>query len=219
MTRYSYVPTSDDAGSTPSRVSAQSVFGHADARTAGTHCWSVVPASGRWGHRFGPHRHIASFGRMGHRAARFQALACLITRFRSAKLLTTDCYQPTDLLPLIIIVHSRMQNLALDIWFADDNDGHWTRLTPTDLKGEESMFAVEQAQLALIAPAERQQELQRTNNNSLRHTDPEERQEWLHWSARCADSAPSCVRLHGGRSSANRDRSSETGMSLTAKRI
>lgn len=73
-----------------------------------------------------------------------------------------------------------MQNDALDKCTARDNDAFWTRLTPADLKGEESMFAVEQAQLALIAPAERQQELQRTNNNSLRHTDPEERQEWLH---------------------------------------
>ena len=51
-----------------------------------------------------------------------------------------------------------MQNDALDKCTARDNDAFWTRLTPADLKGEESMFAVEQAQLALIAPAGHQQE-------------------------------------------------------------
>jgi len=56
------------------------------------------------------------------------------------------------------MVHSGMQNCALDKCTAGDNDALWTRLTPADLKGEESMFAVEQAQLALIAPAERQEE-------------------------------------------------------------
>ena len=58
----------------------------------------------------------------------------------------------------MMIVHSGMQNRALDKCITDDNDATWTRLTPTDLKGEESMFAIEQAQLALIAPAEREQE-------------------------------------------------------------
>jgi len=41
-----------------------------------------------------------------------------------------------------------MQNRTLDKCTVRNNDAVWTRLTPADLKGEESMFAIEQAQPA-----------------------------------------------------------------------
>ena len=78
--------------------------------------------------------------------------------FRSAKPVIFRSNHHIDSNKKFRIVHSGMQNYALDKCTAGDNDALWTRLTPADLKGEESMFAVEQAQLALIAPAERQEE-------------------------------------------------------------
>lgn len=57
-----------------------------------------------------------------------------------------------------MIVHSGMQNRTLDKRSGSNNDANWTRLTPTDLKGEESMFVIEQAKLALTTFAEHEQE-------------------------------------------------------------
>ena len=78
--------------------------------------------------------------------------------FRAAKPAKSGSNHHIDSKRKFRIVHSGMQNDALDKCTARDNDAFWTRLTPADLKGEESMFAIEQAQLALIALAELEQE-------------------------------------------------------------
>jgi hypothetical protein len=78
--------------------------------------------------------------------------------FRSAKPVHIATNNHIDFIWKITIVHSEMQNRMLDKCIVRNNDANWTRLMPADLKGEESMVAIEQARLAVIAPAAREQE-------------------------------------------------------------